>query len=310
MRPSQTKLAAHLALLFVIAIWGSTFTLVKAALADCTPLLFNAVRMLLAFAVLLGVNWRKLRDVKRSSLAGCALVGLLLALGYELQVLGLARTTPAKSAFLTGLVVVLVPLLGALPGIRVDANARLRWPALLGAGLAFVGIVLLTTPAGTALRGMTLSLGDMLSMLCAIAFAMHLLALGRVTRQVPAAELATLQIGFCAVAMTIAAPLLERPELHLTTRLIVAWTITAVLATALAFSVQTWAQQHLSAGNTALLLALEPAFAWLISLWLLHDRLDRRGATGALCILAGLLVSELLSGTGPVAEQPEANLGA
>lgn len=309
MIPRQTRLAAQLLLLLVVAIWGSTFVLVKTALRDCTPLLFNAVRMVLAFAVLVAVNRRHLRSMGRGHVATCAMVGVLLALGYELQTAGLARTTPAKSAFLTGLVVVLVPLLGAIPGLRAGHAARLRWPALAGAALAFAGIVLLTTPAHTPGGQLTpaLSTGDLLSLLCAIAFALHLLSLGRVTRDMPAQQLATVQIGFCALSMIVATPLLERPAVHLTTTLAVAWIITAVFATALAFSVQTWAQQHLSETNTALLLALEPAFAWVISLWFLHEHLDRRSGAGALCVLMGLLVSELLSGLPPVAEQPEAN---
>ena len=309
MTTRRESLLAHGLLLAVVAVWGSTFALVKAALRDCTPLLFNNVRMLLAFAVLAAINFRHLRSLSRAVLAAGAVAGVFLALGYELQTAGLTRTTAAKSAFLTGLVVVVVPLLCAIPVLRPKGAKRPGLPAFGGAAAAFAGIVLLTTPTGTPLRSFlsAITAGDLLSLLCAVAFALHLLSLARLAPQVPVQQLATLQIGFAALAMTIATPLLERPHLHLTGALAVAWLITAVFATAAAFSIQTWAQQHLPATHTALLLALEPAFAWLISLVFLHEHLDARSAWGAALILSGLLLSELLPTAGPIAEQPEGN---
>lgn len=300
---------AHGLLLAVVAIWGSTFVLVKASLQDCTPLLFNNVRMVIAFAVLAAVNHRYLRSLSRPVIAASAVAGSFLALGYELQTAGLVHTTPAKSAFLTGLVVVIVPLLSAIPLLRPPGASAPGIAAFAGAASAFLGIILLTTPPGTPLRSFTTAInsGDLLSLLCALAFALHLLSLARMDPHVPVQQLATLQIGFAALAMSAATPLLEHPRLHLTGELLVAWLITALLATAAAFSVQTWAQRHLPATHTALLLALEPAFAWAISLIFFHEHLDVRSACGAAMILGGLLLSELLSPAGPVSEQPEGN---
>lgn len=300
---------AHVLLLAVVAVWGSTFVLVKASLRDCTPLLFNNVRMVLAFGVLAAVNFRHLRSLSRSAVGAGAVAGLFLALGYELQTAGLETTTPAKCAFLTGLVVVIVPLLSAIPMLRPQHSRLPGVPAFGGAAAAFVGIVLLTTPTGTPLRsfGSVMTVGDLMSLLCAVAFALHLLSLARLAPRVPVQQLATLQIGFAALAMTIATPALERPRLHLSGALLMTWGITALFATAAAFSVQTWAQQHLPAAHTALLLALEPAFAWVISLLFMHEHLDARSAWGAALILGGLLLSELLPSAVPIAEQPEGN---
>lgn len=309
MSTRRESMLAHGLLLAVVAVWGSTFVLVKASLRDCTPLLFNNVRMVLAFAVLAAINHRHLRSIPRSVVAAGAVAGGFLALGYELQTAGLAHTTPAKSAFLTGLVVVIVPLLSVFPMLRPSRGRSPGAVAFGGAALAFLGIVLLTTPLGTPLRsfGNAITTGDLLSLLCAVAFALHLLSLARMAPQVPVQQLATLQIGFAALAMTVATPVLEQPRLHLTGALILAWLITALFATAAAFSVQTWAQQHLPATHTALLLALEPAFAWAISLIFFHEHLNTRSAWGAAFILGGLLLSELFSPAGPVSEQPEGN---
>ena len=112
------KLRAYLLMLFVVAVWGSTFVLIKGALADATPAAFNLVRMTLAFAVLAVAYHRYWRAIRPWQVAAGALVGLCLAAGYQFQTTGLARTTPSKSAFITGLLVVLVPLFSLIPGLR------------------------------------------------------------------------------------------------------------------------------------------------------------------------------------------------
>ena len=300
---------AHILLLGVVAVWGSTFVVVKGALRDCSPLLFNQLRMMLAFAVLAAVHWREWRRMKTRAIVSGALAGLFLGAGYELQTSGLIYTTAARSAFLTGLVVVLVPLISIVPRLRAPASHPPGMTHLLGAAGAFAGIVLLTTPAGTPLREFSRSIntGDLLSLACAVAFALHLLSLSHLARRVPTGQLATLQIGFAALGMTVATPLLEHPRLHWSGMLVTALVICALLATAVAFSVQSWAQKHLQASHTAMLMAMEPAFALLFSLLFLGERLTARSGSGAALILLSLVGSELLAGT-PIAEQPEANV--
>ena len=305
----RQSLHAHLLLLAVVAVWGSTFVVVKGALRDCSPLLFNQLRMVLAFAVLAVVHWRQWRRLTWAAVLSGAVAGLFLGTGYELQTSGLVYTTAARSAFLTGLVVVLVPLFSVVPRLRAAGAHPPGYTHLLGAAGAFCGIVLLTTPAGTPLREFTrgINRGDLLSLACAVAFALHLLSLSHLARRVPTAQLATLQIGFAAFGMTVTTPLLEHTRLHWSSMLITALLICAVLATAVAFTVQSWAQKHLQASHTAMLLALEPAFALLFSLLFLGERLTVRSGVGAGLILLSLIGSELLSGS-PIAEQPEANL--
>jgi drug/metabolite transporter (DMT)-like permease len=307
MTTRRNSVTAHLLLLAVVALWGGTFVLVKDSLTDASPLLFNQIRMTFAFIVLSGIHWQIWRNLTRTSLIAGALAGVFLAAGYDFQTTGLARTTPSKSAFLTGLVVVFVPLLSAIPKLRPPETNGPRTPAILGAALAFLGILRLTLPAGTPLNELraAINLGDLLSLACALGFALHLLTLGRMARQVPTSQLVTLQIGFCALCMSLATPSFEKSYLHLTPRLVISLTICAVFATAAAFSVQTWAQQHLKPTHTALLLSLEPAFAWFMSLFLRREAFSLRSAQGAGLIFAGILVTELL--TSPVALEPEAN---
>src|SRR5271167_3650456 len=141
---------AHLLLLAVVFVWGATFVLIKDALQDASPLLFNLLRMSLAFVALAVINHRQLSHISRRSLFSGFIVGLFLAAGYQFQTAGLAHTTPAKSAFITGLVVVFVPIFTLVPALRSPNTPATRWTTALGALLAFTGLLLLTTPNGTS----------------------------------------------------------------------------------------------------------------------------------------------------------------
>jgi drug/metabolite transporter (DMT)-like permease len=296
---TSRRVPALLSLLAVVALWGATFALVKNALADAGPLTFNAIRMVIAFAIL-SVLYRRhwpalLQRENRATLRIGALVGILLALGYSFQTAGLVLTTATKSAFITGTVVVLVPLFAAIPRLRPAGASAPRWNTWTGATIALIGTALLTLDVSAHLSAIssTLNPGDLLTLACAVCFALHVLSIAHATRRMPFAQLALLQIGFAAIWMTLAAALFERTPVHWTSRLIVALGITAIFATAVAYSVQSWAQNYLPATHTALLLALEPVFAWLVALLVLHEHLDRRHLEGALLILAGIAVTEL-----------------
>lgn len=297
---------AHVLLLAVVALWGVTFVLIKDALRDASPLLFNLLRMTLAAIALVIINHRHLRRIPGRTIFAGAVVGLFLAAGYQFQTSGLARTTAAKSAFITGLVVVFVPLLTAIPALRPPSATAPGIIAVLGALLAFGGLLLLTTPAGTTWSNLFTSIGpgDLLTLLCAIAFAGHLLALAHTSPRIPIPLLATLQILFAALIMMLTLPLGGPIYLSLTPRLLIALGVTGLLATAAAFTIQSWAQQHLPPAHTALLLTLEPVFAWLTSFLFLGERLGSRSLIGAVLIFAGILLTELLPSPSPVSEHP------
>ena len=297
---SSHNLLAHILLIGVVLVWGCTFPLVKSALHDISPLLFNLLRMTLAALVLLALNHRTLRGLTRAELRLCVTAGLFLALGYSFQTSGLAHTTPSKSAFLTGLVVVMVPILNLIPRVAPPTSPRPNAIVFLGAILAFAGLILLTSTPGTGaalLSGM--HLGEWLTLLCAVAFAAHLLTLAHAAPQLSARRLGTLQIAFAAVFMLLTLPLGGRPTFHLTPTAILALAITALLATAAAFTIQSWAQQLLPPTHTALILTLEPVFAALTSLLFFHERFGPRELLGAALILAGILLAEL-RGSAPV----------
>ena len=127
----KPRVLAHGLLLGTVLVWGSTFVLVKQALADASPLVFNLMRFALATVALAAINWRHLRGMTAAQWRAGAQAGVFLAGGYQLQTLGLARTTAARSAFVTGLVVVFVPALTLVHRFRPAGSPRpgcgLRW---------------------------------------------------------------------------------------------------------------------------------------------------------------------------------------
>ena len=285
------SIKAHLLLVLVALIWGSTFVLVKEALNDASPLALNAARMVIA-AVLLAFFYRKKFAVlTKPALTAGIVVGIFLCLGYALQTTGLKLTTPSKSAFLTGTSSVLVPLL-----LVAIWRTHIHLWRVAGIMLALAGLFLMTVPGGAA--GLAdfakVNLGDLLTIGCAFCFAFQIIFLGHASQRFPFEQISALQISTAAVLMTISAPFLEHPHLHATPTVIAAVLITGILCTAVAFTIQSWAQQFTPATHTALIFTTEPVFAWLTSFIYLKERLGLRAGAGALLILGGVLVSELL----------------
>jgi len=277
---------ADLALAGVALIWGATFVLVKEALRDASTLVFLSLRFALA-AIALGLAFRPLAskfEPRRELLRGGAMAGICLFAGYLLQTLGLRYTTASKSAFLTGLSIVMVPLFGA--GLRGCLPA---WAELSGVVMAAAGTALLTLEGGLD----RINLGDVLTLGCAAGFALHILAVGYWAPRTGFQAFSLVQIATCALLAGGALCWAERAYLRWTPGLVLALVVTGLLATALAFSVQAWAQQRTTPTHTALMFALEPVFAWLVSYWLAGERLSLRQGAGGLLILAGILHVEL-----------------
>ena len=283
---------AHILLILVTLVWGATFVQIKDALREISPLLFNAVRMALAAAVLALLYRTHLRRLNRRIIRTGMMVGVFLWLGYAFQTTGLKLTTPAKSAFLTGVSVVLVPVFLAIFWRRKIS----RW-SVIGVLSAFIGLFLLTVPAGPASSWgdfASVNRGDWLTMICAVAFAFQIISIGRAAEQYPFQSLSVIQIATAASLMLATAPMLETLHVIWSARVIAAILVTGLLGLAAAFTIQAWAQQFISPTNAGLIFALEPVFAWITSYVLLGERLGWRAAFGALLILAGLLFSELL----------------
>jgi drug/metabolite transporter (DMT)-like permease len=215
-------------------------------------------------------------------LAAGAVIGAVLVAGYGFQTVGLQYTTASNAGFITGLSVVLTPLLGAL----LLRQAPGRWP-VTGACVAAVGLALLS------LQRLEVRRGDALVFACAVAFATHILLLGRYAPRLSTYRLAVVQLATAGLLALIWAGLAGDLAVPASSEVWVALAITSVAASAGAFLIQTRAQREVSPTRTAVILTMEPVFAGLFGFLLAGERLSGRGWLGAGLILAGMLVAEL-----------------
>ncbi len=286
---------AHLLLVIITFIWGATFVVIKDALRDVSPLLFNAIRMAVSAVLLSIIYHREFSRMTRGAVIGGAVIGVFLWAGYEFQTAGLKLTTASKSAFVTGLSVVLVPVFLAL-----FWRKHINRSTIVGVISAFAGLYLVAVPAGPAgeffyLEGV--NLGDVLTLGCAVSFAFHIILVGRMTKRYPFAQVVVLQMIVGSVLMWLTVPVFGQYTLAFTPAVLWALGITSVFATVVAFAIQAWAQQFTPPTHTALIFALEPVFALGTSYLVLGERLGWRAGAGSVLILAGVFVSELLPGT-------------
>lgn len=279
-RPSREALAIA-ALVLVTACWGSTFVVVKDAVARMPAMDFLFWRFAAATGCLLLMRPRRLRTLGAVGWRRGVLLGLALGAGYVFQTIGLERTPATVSGFITGLFVVFTPLCaGVLLHRRISPVA---WAGVL---LATIGLGLI------ALHGWRLTGGDLLTLGCAVAFALQIVGLGEWAPQHDAATLAVVQLGVTAVmCLAGAAPggLAPPPDAGVWGAI----ALTAVAATAVAFFVQTWAQSILEPTRAAIVMTMEPVFAAVFGVAVAGDPFTLRTGAGAACVLAAMLVVEL-----------------
>lgn len=281
--------AAEAALVFNTIVWGATFVLVKSALLHVSPLLFLGLRFSLATLALLvmfrGAAWPVGggRQAWRAVGAG-AVAGAFVFSGYLLQTLGLRLTTAPRSAFLTGLTSIAVPLLAALV-----YRLRPRVSEVAGVVVATGGLGLMTLKDA----GGSTSAGDLLTLLCAVGFAAQIVTLGHFTKHMSFELLSVTQVGVAALLSLSLFWWVESPRVEWRPAVVWAILITGLLATALAFTIQAWAQQYTSPTRTALIYMLEPVVAWITSYCIAGEGLSGRAAAGAALILGGVVLVEV-----------------
>ncbi|MDA2933300.1 DMT family transporter [Acidobacteria bacterium AH-259-D05] len=270
--------------MIVALLWGFSFLVVKDALSAITPFWFVFLRFLTASLVLAFLFPRFWRDFQSSTLLYSLVIGLFLYLGFTFQTLGLRYTSPAKSAFITGSSVLMVPLLDLF-------IFRIKFRRNVGIGIltAFVGLYLLTRPDHL----MGWNKGDGLTCLCAVAFAFHIIFTARYAVRSPYRQLAIFQICWTFILSIPLALMIETPQLLYPVSIYISLIYLGVFCSALAFLIQTHAQQYTSASRTALIFSLEPVFAAIASAAFYGERLTLLAWFGGLLIVIGVLAGEL-----------------
>ncbi|MGH2403866.1 MAG: DMT family transporter [bacterium] len=281
------RYVADLALLAAAAAWGLTFPLGKIVLSVLPPFTYLAARFTLA-AVVLGMARPRAVTPRRDWLAAGA-VGVVLFVAYALQTLGLRLTTASNAAFITGLSLVMVPLISAA-WLRRAPNPHV----LAGVVAATVGLGLLTIKDTPGVR-----LGDLLVLGCAVGFAFHIVLVGRLAPRLHPTTLTAAQLA-PAAALSMLAAVAERPIDALAGAGLGVWGIVAFMAltaTAGAFLIQAWAQRFTSASHVGLMFTFEPVAAAVAAHVLLGEALTGPQAGGAALILAGIAAAELKQDT-------------
>jgi drug/metabolite transporter (DMT)-like permease len=240
----------------VAIIWGVTFILVKQALNDCPPFHFATLRFGLSTILAVALVNRKLFQLTKHEMIGGFISGFLLFLGYSFQNFGLMHTTASKSAFITSVSVLLVPLLLVMFNLQ-----KVKWRIWIAVLIASVGLFLLILPSGGGLN-----LGDILTSGCAISFAFHIIAQDLyLKKKVRILPFFCVQLGFVTLFSLLNSQIFEPQSIVWSDQLVTAIIITGLLATFTAFLMMIWAQKFLNPSETAIIFSIEPLSAALFA---------------------------------------------
>lgn len=270
-------------LLATTLIWGSTFVAQKIGLADVSPLFFVGSRFMLASLILTVLFVQKLRTITPSGLQKGIVLGILLCLGFALQTIGLTYTSASKSAFITGMLVVFTPLMQFIIERQFPKIGN-----IIGVVFVTIGLYFLTSPEGSSFN-----LGDGLTFACAILFAVYIVYLDIVSKEVDIFHLTYLQILVTAMMSYILAFLFEDIRAVFSPSFLVVLFYLTIFATLFTTYIQTRFQKDTTPTRAAIIFSVEPVFAAFLAYLLIGEVIGVLGIVGGAIILAGLLTSQL-----------------
>lgn len=276
---------AELSMILVAFIWGTTFVVVKNALNDIGPFLFLGLRFLLAFVILTVLAYPQMKQVNRRTVAAGSLLGFFLFIGFIFQTIGLKYTTSSNAGFITGLNVVLVPIIYSLLYRKLPALKT-----VISVILAITGLFLLSFASGTY----HMAYGDSLVLICAFGFAFHIVFVDRYSCQHNAVAITGMQILFVGILCTVIGLIIEPWPADFTFNAWGAILITAVFATSLAFLLQNAMQKYSTPTRFAVVMAMEPVFAAMAGCLWANEELTSRDLAGACLILISMLFAILI----------------
>ncbi|WNB90233.1 DMT family transporter [Bacillus sp. NEB1478] len=293
-------------LLLVAFVWGTTFVIVQRAIAFLKPYSFNTIRFsfaaLILFFFILFFKRNLLFHFKNVTLLrNGVILGFFLYLGYGFQTVGLLYTTSSKAGFITGLSVVLVPLLSYL-----FLNQKLNWQIGISSIFAMYGLYLLTIQ-----NAFTINIGDGYVFFCALFFAMHIVFTGKFAKTFDALSLTVVQLITVSICSFITALFTENWRSMFSASkvfkpdVLIALLITSLFATALAFLAQTYFQSYTSPARVAFIFAMEPVFAAITAFIMISEHLDAKAIIGCVLILLGMVLSEIKLGKFTIKQQKE-----
>jgi drug/metabolite transporter (DMT)-like permease len=277
------KSKAESALLATTVVWGGTFAIVKLGMQDVSPILLIAIRFTIAGFLYAALFWRRIFPLTATAILKGTILSLFLFAGFVSQNIGLTITTASKSAFITSMMVIFVPVLQFV----IERKAP-RIGNILGIVVVCAGLWFLTSPAGSAFNA-----GDALTLVCAILFAFYIVYLDVVSREMSPLQVTFIQMGVIAVLSTVSVILFETPRFALTGQSILTLLYLTFLATALTTYVQSRFQKDTTPTRAVVIFSIEPVFAAAIAYILLGEQLGNMGILGGALIIGGVLLSEI-----------------
>ncbi|WP_278439626.1 DMT family transporter [Pseudomonas oryzihabitans] len=294
----SAALRADLLMLLTALIWGSAFVAQTGGMEHIGPFLYTGLRFALGaltlVPLLLFLRRRgRQQRLTRDTFKGGLLMGLVLTLGINLQQVGLLFTSVTNSGFITGLYVIVVPLLGLLLGQRSHLGT---W---IGASLAVVGMGLLSIGDNFQVAS-----GDLLQLAGALAWGVHVLLVGHYSSRHDATVLSILQFGVCAVLSLALALVFEPIQSAGIVLALPELLYGGVIAAGIGYTLQVFAQRGAIASHAAVIFSLEAVFAAFFGAWLLGEALSGRGYLGCVLMFAGMLAAQLWPRQAPVEVKP------
>lgn len=275
-------LISVIALGMVALFWGTSFAVIKDIIDTIPPFTLMMLRFGLSTILLSMVFGHRLKQVTGRQLRNSAIIGLFLAVAFIALISGIKLTTASNQSFLVGACVIFVPFLAwIISGRKPDRFA------IGGALLAASGIALLTLDSSFSMNK-----GDLLSILCSISVACHMVAIEKLGREGDPIASTIIQFAVTTVCFVVLTGLFESTHIALTPKLWKALAYLVIVTTVIAFTIQNMAQKHLSSTSTALILTLETAFGGVFAVLYLHEHLTLKMFLGCLVLFAGILTEE------------------
>lgn len=279
---NKKSLYADLSLLLVAIIWGSGFVVTKNALDLMTPFYIMGFRFIIAALALTLISFKRLKKATKLDVKAGVIVGFFMFLGFAFQTVGLKYTTAGIQAFITASNVVMVPFLYWMISKKRPDNYE-----MFGAFLCFVGIGVLSLD-----NNLNIGLGEFLTFLCAIGYALQIVAVGHFAKDVDPFVLSTVQLYFAAIVSFIIAFIFEPKLTVITNEMIFPIVYLGIFSSMIAFLVQNLAQRHTSSTHAAIILSMEAVFGSVFSILLLNDPINIKFFIGCAAILISVIVSE------------------
>lgn len=277
------KTRAELALLGATFIWGGTFPIVKIGMTYVSPVLLVSIRFVIAALFLLVFFSRRIFPIPKPAVFKGAVLSLFLFLGFVAQNIGLTITTASKSAFITGMMVIFVPLLQFIIERRLPKVGN-----IVGVVVVALGLWFLTAPIGAGLNA-----GDALTLVCSVLFGIYIVYLDVISKEMTPLQLAFLQVGWTAAFSVVWTLSFETPVFHWSGEGLAALAYLTLFATLLTTFVQTRFQKDTTPTRAVVIFSVEPVVASICAAILLGEQMGALGVLGGALIIGGVLVSEL-----------------